>query len=257
MTLAPRAPEAVAEPESESNADPEVEPTEATPDEARAEGEEAAAETPEAAQEGEASGEVQEGESAEGESEEEGSSGPKLGPGEKLDDAALKQGLAALLFACPDVMTVPRLVQLMERPHPARVRAALEALQEDFETSELPVVLRPIAGGWRLLSDPDQGEVVARLRKEPKTERITPAALETLAIVAYRQPVSKAEVEAIRGVQSGQMLRTLVDRRLVRVTGRADLPGSPLQYGTTREFLDRFGLSSLKDLPRDGELTSD
>ena len=148
-------------------------------------------------------------------------------------------------------------VRVHERPHPARVRAALEALQEDFETSELPVVLRPIAGGWRLLSDPDQGEVVARLRKEPKTERITPAALETLAIVAYRQPVSKAEVEAIRGVQSGQMLRTLVDRRLVRVTGRADLPGSPLQYGTTREFLDRFGLSSLKDLPRDGELTSD
>ena len=89
----------------------------------------------------------------------------------------------------------------------------------------------------------------------PRARRISAAALETLAIVAYRQPVTKAEIEAIRGVQAGAILRTLVDRGLARVTGRANLPGSPLQYGTTKEFLDRFGLGSLKDLPRDGELT--
>jgi segregation and condensation protein B len=90
-----------------------------------------------------------------------------------------------------------------------------------------------------------------------KSERISGAALETLAVVAYRQPVTKAEIEAIRGVQAGPILRTLIERGLVRVTGRADVPGHPLQYGTTREFLDRFGLSSLGDLPRDGELAKD
>ena len=88
-------------------------------------------------------------------------------------------------------------------------------------------------------------------------ERVSPAGLETLAIVAYRQPVTKAEIEAIRGVQAGPVLRSLVDRGLVKVTGRADQPGAPLQYGTTREFLDRFGLASLKELPRDAELVRD
>ncbi|MFT7542457.1 MAG: segregation and condensation protein B, partial [Gammaproteobacteria bacterium] len=136
----------------------------------------------------------------------------------------------------------------------ARVTAALETVAARLEASELPIVLRPISGGWRMLSDPAMGEVVARLRKEPKPERISGAALETLAIVAYRQPASKAEIEAIRGVQSGQMLRSLVDRGLIKVTGRAETPGAALQYGTTKDFLDRFGLASLKALPRDGEL---
>ncbi len=76
-------------------------------------------------------------------------------------------------------------------------------------------------------------------------------------MIAYRQPVSKAEIEAIRGVQAGPILRSLIERGLVRVTGRADVPGHPLQYGTTREFLDRFGLASLAELPRDSELTKD
>ena len=79
----------------------------------------------------------------------------------------------------------------------------------------------------------------------------------TLAVIADNQPVSKAEIEAIRGVQAGPILRTLVDRGLVRVTGRADVPGHPLQYGTTKTFLDRFGLGSLEDLPRDTELAKD
>ena len=130
----------------------------------------------------------------------------------------------------------------------------MERLQERFDGAELPFEVAEIAGGWRILTAPDMTEVVQRLTKVRGAEKVTPAGLETLAIVAYRQPVTNAEVEAIRGVQSGAMLRTLVDRGLVRVTGRADQPGSPLQYGTTKEFLDRFGLKSLKDLPRDGEL---
>ena len=178
-----------------------------------------------------------------------------LGPGEFLTDEELARDAAALLFASPEPLRVPRLVELLGRPQPKRVRAILETLAEKLRESGLPVVLRSIAGGWRLLTDPEMGEVVGKLQKERKPERISGAALETLAIVAYRQPVTKAEVEAIRGVQSGQMLRSLVDRRLVRVTGRAEVPGSPLVYGTSRDFLERFGLDSLDDLPRDGELT--
>lgn len=180
----------------------------------------------------------------------------RTGPGEHLDDEELQRQTLALLFASPQPLGLAKLVQFLERPSRARVRAVLAALQESLDSGELPFCLTEIAGGWRLMTDPSQGDVLARLRKEPKTERITSAALETLAIVAYRQPVTKAEVEAIRGVQSGPLLRSLTDRGLVRVTGRADQPGSPLQYGTTRDFLDRFGLGSLKDLPRDGELAS-
>jgi segregation and condensation protein B len=162
-----------------------------------------------------------------------------------------------LLFASSEPLTQARLVELLERPAPARVAAALEALRAELESSELPLVLQKVAGAWRILSDPEFAHVVNRLRAEPKPERISAAALETLAIIAYRQPVSKAEIEAIRGVQAGPVLRSLVDRGLVRIAGRADLPGAPLLYGTTKEFLERFGLAALKDLPRDGELNED
>jgi segregation and condensation protein B len=181
----------------------------------------------------------------------------RLGPGQQKSDEELSQELFVLLFASPEPLGLNRLVELLLRPEPARVRAALARVAERLAQAGLPLVPRELAGGWRLLSDPEYADVLQRLKKEPKPERISSAALETLAIVAYRQPVTKAEVEAIRGVQSGPLLRTLVDRGLVRVSGRADQPGAPLQYATTREFLDRFGLASLKDLPRDGELTAD
>ena len=179
------------------------------------------------------------------------------GPGNDLDDEELLQRAAALLFASPDPLSTERLVHLLERPEKARVRSALEDLARRLSEARLPIALAEIAGGWRLLTRPELAEVIQRLAKVQRLEKVTPAALETLAIVAYRQPVTSAEVEAIRGVQSGPLLRALVDRGLVRVTGRADQPGAPLQYGTTREFLDRFGLASLKDLPRDGELARD
>jgi len=181
----------------------------------------------------------------------------KLGPGEAKDDEVLRREIGALLFAASEPLTPARLVELLERPAPARVQQALEQLQTELDDGVLPLVLRKIGGAWRLLTEPELAPVIGRLRSEPKPERISAAALETLAIIAYRQPVSKAEIEAIRGVQAGPVLRSLVDRGLVRITGRADLPGQPLLYGTTKEFLERFGLSALKDLPRDGELNEE
>ena len=117
--------------------------------------------------------------------------------------------------------------------------------------------LREVGGGWRLYVREEFDDLVSDFVGTQAPSRLSQAALETLAIVAYRQPVTKAEVEAVRGVQAGPILRTLVDRGLVRVTGRAEVPGAPLEYGTTKDFLDRFGLGSLEELPRDAELTRD
>jgi segregation and condensation protein B len=176
------------------------------------------------------------------------------GPGDLLDDDELVRGVAALVFASPEPLPLRRLVQLLDGPRPGRVRTALTEIARRVDVAGLPLELREIAGGWHFMTAPESFETVAKLSKTRKSERLSAAGLETLAVVAYRQPVTKAEIEAIRGVQCGAMLRTLVDRGLVRVTGRANQPGQPLQYGTTRSFLDRFGLASLTDLPRDGEL---
>jgi len=179
------------------------------------------------------------------------------GAGEELSDEELVQSVVALVFASPEPLSERRLVQLCDGPRVERIRAALETARARIAAAGLPIELRSIAGGHQLLTNPELGPLVQRLFKARKSERISAAALETLAVIAYRQPVTKAEIEAIRGVQAGPILRTLVDRGLVRVEGRADVPGHPLQYGTTRSFLDRFGLGSLEELPRDSELTRD
>ena len=181
----------------------------------------------------------------------------KPGPGQDLSDDELVRRTAALLFASPEPLSVARLVELLQRPEPARVEAALEALESRFETAGLPMQVRAIRGGLSLMTTPDVAETLTALVRGNSIERVSPAALETLAVIAYRQPVTKADVEAIRGVQAGPVLRSLVDRGLVKVVGRADVPGHPLQYGTTEEFLDRFGLQALEDLPRDSELARD
>ncbi len=179
------------------------------------------------------------------------------GPGAALSDEQIAERIYALLFASPDPLSVGKLVGLLERPPAARVRSALETIAQQLESGPLPYQLRGIKGGYTIMTVPEMGDVVGRLAKGAAVEKISPAALETLAIVAYRQPVTKAEIEAIRGVQAGPILRSLVDRALVKVTGRADVPGHPLQYGTTKDFLDRFGLMGLGDLPRDAELAKD
>ena len=179
------------------------------------------------------------------------------GPGAALTDEELTDRVCALVFASPEPLSVGRLVKLLERPEPARVKAALDEVTERLKKSGLPLQMRAVAGGHTFFTTPELAETVARLSKDRKVERISPAALETLSVIAYRQPVTKAEIEAIRGVQAGPILRSLVDRGLARVVGRADVPGHPLQYGTTRTFLDRFGLMNLKELPRDSELARD
>ncbi len=211
--------------------------------------------SPQDREDGGAESEPVSGEGTAGESAEETLAGNQTEeePGEEEQERLLRS-VAALVFASPEPLGIGRIVGLLEDVRPARVRHALEELGRRLEACGLPLELRQIAGGWRLVTAPDSDEVVARLEKARKIERLSPAGLETLAVVAYRQPVTKAEVEAIRGVQCGPMLRGLVDRGLARVVGRSEQPGHALEYGTTRAFLDRFGLADLKELPRDGEL---
>ncbi len=182
---------------------------------------------------------------------------PDVGAGNLLSDDEVFQSVAALIYASPEPIGERRLAALLEGVELTRVRAAIDAVRERLAASGLPLELREIAGGFQILTVQALGATVARLFKARKAERISAAALETLAVIAYRQPVSKAEIEAIRGVQAGPILRSLVDRGLVRVVGRADVPGHPLQYGTTKTFLDHFGLASVEALPRDAELAKD
>ena len=179
------------------------------------------------------------------------------GPGEDLTDEEIQRQIAALLFASPAPIPETLLRSLLQRPRLPRIKDALTKLGTTLEDAGLPLQVRSLRGGWTLMTSPDSAQVVSRLTKGSGIERISGAALETLSIVAYRQPVTKADVEAVRGVQAGPILRSLVDRGLIRVTGRADVPGNPLEYGTTSEFLDRFGLGSLEELPRDAELARD
>jgi len=126
----------------------------------------------------------------------------------------------------------------------------------ELRTQGLPLEILVVDGAYRVATTPAVYPYLVRLKKLKKVERLTPASLETLAVIAYRQPVIRAEIEAIRGVKAGPVLKSLLDHKLVRVVGRADVPGHPLQYGTTQQFLDRFGLRSIEDLPTVQELKS-
>jgi segregation and condensation protein B len=134
----------------------------------------------------------------------------------------------------------------MER---ASVEALCEQLQHELEARGAGVVLRNVAGGWRLFTAPDSQPIVERFVLSSRQARMTKAALETLAIVAYKQPVTRHQVSAVRGVNSDGVLRALVDRGLVEEAGRDEGPGRPLLYATTPAFLERLGLPSLAALP--------
>jgi segregation and condensation protein B len=168
-------------------------------------------------------------------------------------DEEIARVAAALLFASDKPITAARLAELLGHGAP-RIRAALASFEEKLASIGAPFHVTEIASGYRFLTDESYAKYVSALRGEQRKERLSAAALETLAIIAYRQPITKGEVEGMRGVQAGPILRSLLERRLVRVTGRAQVPGRPLQYGTTKEFLDRFHLASLKDLPTVEEL---
>ncbi len=165
----------------------------------------------------------------------------------------LQAALEALLFSSDQPLSLSLLSESLDAP-PDEVAAALLRLGTEYAARGAGVELREIAGGHLLVTHPEQAEWVGRMLRGKKKMRLSRAGLETMAIIAYKQPVTKSEVEAIRGVDSSAVLATLLERNLVTIRGRSKVVGRPLLYGTTQEFLDYFGLKDLAELPRPEEL---
>lgn len=173
-----------------------------------------------------------------------------------INGAKLRQGLEALLFVSDEPVSSGVLAQALEVDR-RRVDEACEFLARSYEEREAGIVLRNVAGGWRLSTHPDIAPLVEGYVLSSRQGRLTKASLETLAIVAYKQPVTRHQVAGIRGVNSDGVLRALVDRGVLAEVGREETPGRPLLYGTTPEFLERLGLPSLSALPSLAPLLSE
>ncbi|AQT67746.1 putative segregation and condensation protein B-like protein [Anaerohalosphaera lusitana] len=215
--------------------------------------------------EGEEAGEAELSEGAEsaeteegGEIEEAEEKEEEKGPEEILTvedtEVTVQSVVEAILFASDEAITANRLVSIIEAGSVKQVKAAIRNLNEKYEQTGASFRIEKLAGGFQMMTLNAYNHWLGKLVKVRTDSKLSQAALETLAIVAYKQPIIRADVEAIRGVSSGEMIRSLMYKGLVKITGRAEILGRPMLYGTTKKFLDCFGLASLKDLPKIDEL---
>ena len=165
-----------------------------------------------------------------------------------------KQIVEALLFASDSPVGLSTLVELLDGPTPEEVAALLHDLERELRGSDRGVVLAEIAGGYQILSRKECSPWIERMLRSRRKVRLSRAGLETLAIVAYKQPITKVEIDSIRGVDSGGALHTLLERNLALIRGRSKAVGRPLLYATTPEFLSYMGINNLADLPELKEL---
>ncbi|MDH4227649.1 MAG: SMC-Scp complex subunit ScpB [Deltaproteobacteria bacterium] len=165
-----------------------------------------------------------------------------------MEKDALKPVIEALIFAADHPLTLDKIAGVMEGVEKDAVKAALKELVTDYEADAKGIYIEEVAGGFQLRTKVANAPWIKRLFKigTPKMSR---AGIETLAMVAYKQPITRAELEAIRGVDSAGVLKTLLERRLVKIVGRQEVPGRPVMYGTTKEFLETFNLRDLAGLP--------
>lgn len=173
-----------------------------------------------------------------------------------LQEDQMSGALEALLFVTDDPVSVIDLAHMLE-VNTATVEAALVALRDKYQQENRGIQLREVAGGWRLFTHPAYHDLIERYVISWDTRKLTQAALETLAIVAYCQPITRAGVASVRGVNSDSSINSLVEKGLLREAGTADAPGNPMLYATTRAFLERFGLRSVADLPDIAEFAPD
>src|SRR6267143_2049520 len=163
--------------------------------------------------------------------------------------AELKAILEALIFASPEPLTLKATYKLLDTEPKEDVQAALAELKQDYDRPG-GLQLVEVAGGYQIVTRPDLHEWVRRLFNARTTQKLTVQALETLAVIAYRQPVTALEITEIRGVNVSGVLNTLLERHLIKIVGRKQVVGRPFMYATTKEFLIRFGLNDLSDLPK-------
>jgi segregation and condensation protein B len=161
----------------------------------------------------------------------------------------LKSAIESLLFIAGNPVSLDRLKGIFEETSGEQIMEQMNDLIQDYEARGSGIMLVEVAGGYQLATRPENAIWIRKFRSIKVTSKLSRPALETLAIVAYRQPITRTEVEAIRGVNIGGMVRNLMERRLVKIVGKKDVPGKPMLYGTTQEFLQYFGLKDLSSLP--------
>jgi len=163
--------------------------------------------------------------------------------------AEVRATVEALIFASPEPITPKRLCRLLSEEPKEDVLAAIESLKADYENRP-GLQMVEVAGGYQIVTRPELNDWVRRLFHEQSTSRLTIAGLETLAVIAYKQPITALEIGEIRGVNTSGVLSTLLERHLIKIAGRKNVVGRPFVYATTKEFLIRFGLKDLGDLPK-------
>jgi segregation and condensation protein B len=168
-----------------------------------------------------------------------------------MDD--LKNIIESLLFVAEDPLSIDRLANVLDLPDKKMIREALHTLMAEHEVRQGAFALREVAGGYQFRTRSEYVPWIKRLL-QPKPSRLSKAALETLAIIAYKQPLIRNDIEHLRGVDCGGVLRMLLERKLIRVLGRKEIPGRPLIYATTKQFLEVFDLKNLRDLPTPKEI---
>ena len=167
-----------------------------------------------------------------------------------MNSNELRSALEAILFVSNEPVTLDSLTDALGEDQKDAIIGALEEIKKTLESNVGGFMLEQTAGGWRLATRPEHDGVLKNYFAKKGESRLSIAALETLAIIAYRQPVTAPEISDLRGVNSNAVLRTLLERRMIRVAGRKEVVGSPFLYRTTREFLVHFGLNDIRDLPR-------
>ncbi len=165
-----------------------------------------------------------------------------------MDEREKKSLLEALLFFSGEPLTPSALKLVTEMDEP-EIRSVMGKLITDYRGTDRGILIAEVAGGYQMITNPCFAPWIKKLKGSQVSSKLSLPALETLAIIAYRQPIIKTEVEQIRGVNADGVIKTLLDRRLIKIMGKKEAPGKPLLYGTTREFLQYFGLKDLAELP--------
>jgi segregation and condensation protein B len=176
-------------------------------------------------------------------------SGAALTVAQAVAQRELQAILEAMLFVSSEPLSTTRIVAALGDVTKVEVEQALQRLAEDLETEGRGIRLAEIAGGYRLVTKQEYAPWIKRLDKAKSGAKLSRSALESLAIIAYKQPIVRSEIEEIRGVETSGVIRTLLERKLIRIVGRKEVPGRPIMYGTTKFFLEHFGLKDLSQLP--------
>lgn len=173
-----------------------------------------------------------------------------------MEENNLKSAVEALIFASEKPITLEQIKKVLEIPDNATINKIIEELKAEYVAQNRGIRVIEIAGGFQMITANNFAPFLRKLFKSRNSDKLSKQALETLAIIAYKQPLTKSEIESLRNVNIDGVMKSLLDKNLIRICGRKKIPGRPYVFGTTREFLEHFGLKSLQDLPKIEDFTA-